>query len=234
MAKYVAGMPNIRKVATIYDYSNVSGEINRAFNKMLDILNNRDSAHTNIEHRSFAIPIEFDDFLKEKVDEIVDELKEDGYQAIYLPLTDEVSAGFVMSQLGELREKPRVFGTPDWEYFDAIDNELKNSYDLCFTTVYYDRNDSIGFKEFERLFLDKYNTFPERSSVQGFDIMNYILHLLDHEDFFIDSEEFVRKAPRYRGIHQDFYYRGKQDNQEITIVRFRDGRIYKVNPKDKK
>jgi ABC-type branched-subunit amino acid transport system substrate-binding protein len=152
-----------------------------------------------------------------------------GYDAVYVPLSSEEAAGLIISQLKYYHSKADLVGGPDWEMFTVIDPELKSEYNLEYSTFYFEKNDSLALNELNQHCLQEYGYRPSKYTVQGFDIMCYILEAAKGMNGVTDPVEVLRNMPVYHGIHEDIYVGQGQDNQKINVVRFQNGRIDKVN-----
>jgi ABC-type branched-subunit amino acid transport system substrate-binding protein len=153
--------------------------------------------------------------------------------AIYVPLSNEESAGLIISKLNYDGIKTEVVGGPDWEVFTVIDQELKSSYKLKYSSFYYESNDSTGFDALNYLCLQEYAYRPSNYTVQGFDIMSWLLTVTKTVGPTQSLVEAIHKAPPFHGISQDFYFGDRQDNQKINILLYNNGRLDKVNRNQK-
>lgn len=156
-------------------------------------------------------------------------IKTNGTQGVYVPISNEESAGMIISYLNYHSAKPVLAGGPDWEAFNVIDGELKSSFQLKYSTLYHDKNDSTAFERFSSLYYDRFSTEPTVNAVMGYDIMAWLLEVGKTIGPQNDPVTAIHKAPAYHGIHQDFYFGDAQDNQRLNIVQFNRGRIDKVN-----
>ena len=55
----------------------------------------------------------------------------------YIPLPSEEMCGLILSELNYRRMKHAILGSPNWQYFEAIDRGLMERYGLTFTTTYF-------------------------------------------------------------------------------------------------
>jgi ABC-type branched-subunit amino acid transport system substrate-binding protein len=156
-------------------------------------------------------------------------MKDGGYDAIYAPLANEESAGLLMAKLNYDNMKVEVAGGPDWETFSVIDQELKASYKLKYSSFYYENNDSVAYEGLYRHCLQTYSYRPSMNTVQGYDIMMWLLTVSKSMNGTNDLADVIRKATSYHGIHQDFYFGDQQDNQKINILQYNNGRLDKIN-----
>ncbi len=221
MALHAYYKENKRNFLIFNDHSYVSERFSNAFKEALDSLDG-----VKIEVREVAK--KYDDNRK-NIPSFVKSLKYKNFDVIYIPLSSEESAGLIISQLNYHRIDIPVMGGPDWEVFTVIDPELKTKYDLKYSTFYYDQNNPLMFDRMTNICLKNYYCKPSNYTIQGFDIMAYLLELSKTMNEMVNSGELVRQAPVYHGIHQDFYYGGTQNNQLVNIVQFQDGKKAKIN-----
>lgn len=221
MAKYAYHQEGLRRFVVFNDQTPVSAEFSKAFKAALDSMPGatvtvKEISRTYEENRK-------------TVPKYVKTLKTAGYDAAYIPLSSEEAAGLIISQLNYHKVDLPVLGGPDWEIFSVIDPELKSAYNLRYSSFYHEKNDSLTFDKLSETCLRNYGSVPSQYTVQGYDIMAYVLHASTFLNPFNDAGEVVRNLPSFRGIHQDFCYEGRQSNQKINVIQFQDGRTRKVN-----
>lgn len=221
MARYAYERTGMRKFVVFNDGTPVADEFTKAFKTTLDSL-----PGTMVTVKEISRTYEEN---RKSVPTYVKTLKNAGYDAVYIPLSSEESAGLIISQLNFHKVKIPVLGGPDWEVFSVIDPELKSSYELRYSSFYHEKNDSVMHDSLSSVCLQAYGKQPSQYTVQGYDLMAYVLHLSNFLNPFNDAAEVVRTLPPYRGIHQDMFYGGQQSNQKINVIQFQDGRTKKVN-----
>ncbi len=221
MGQQMYDLQGKRRFLVFNDRTFVSDKFTNAFKSAVDSLNGASVTIKEIDR-------EYEKNRK-SIPSYIRGLKNSGYDAIYIPLSSEEAAGLIISQLNYHRVEIPVIGGPDWELFNVIDPELKSQYDLQYSSFYYDQNDSLRYDSLYISCLRDYGYQPSKYTVQGYDIMAYLLHSFSQPNPYGDLGEMIRKSPTYRGIHQDFNFNDTQVNQEINIIRFQDGRITKVN-----
>jgi len=150
-------------------------------------------------------------------------------EAVYVPISNEESAGMILSYLNYHRAKPTVAGGPDWEMFNVIDSELKTGFDLKYTTLYWEGNDSLSGAKLVEKCMDRFAYEPTQNTVIGYDIMSWLLQAFKQSPNQTDPLKVVQEAAVFRGIHQDFFFGNAQDNQAVNIVRYAKGKLEKVN-----
>lgn len=221
MAAHAYHQENKRKFLVFNDHSFVSERFATAFKKVID-----STEEGSVTMRDVAM-VYADN--RKSIPSFVKSLKYQDYDAIYIPLPSEESAGLIISQLNYHRVEIPVMGGPDWEIFNVIDPELKTKYELQYSTFFYEKNDSVMYDSLTASCLMDYAYKPSKNTLLGFDIMAYTLELAKTMNGMTDPGDLVRNAPVFHGIHQDFYYGGEQNNQMVNIIKFEDGRTKKVN-----
>lgn len=171
--------------------------------------------------------------LQPKLSSEVRAMKGMGYDAVYAPFSNEESAGLLIAKLNYESIKTEVAGGPDWEVFTVIDQELKSAYKLKYSSFYFEGNDSTGFDNLYARCLKENAYRPSSSTIQGFDLMAWLLTVSKGIDGNNSLTDLIHKAAPYHGIHQDFYFGNEQDNQKINILQYNNGRLDKVNRNQK-
>ena len=221
LALHMYHAQNMRRFVVFNDQTTVSNWFAKAFISAVDSL-----PGVTIVEKTIAQEYEYN---RKTIPQYVRSLKGSGYDAIYVPLSSEEAAGLIISQLNYHKVEIPVLGGPDWEIFNVIDPELKTRYDLQYSAFYYDQNDSIIYDSLYTTCLRDYSYQPSKYTVQGYDIMAYVLNLTSSELGAGDLGIAARQAPVFHGIHQDFEFGEGQINKKINIIKFQDGRITKVN-----
>ncbi|HHG84455.1 MAG TPA: hypothetical protein ENJ82_06885, partial [Bacteroidetes bacterium] len=205
MARYLLEMRGKRNILVFNDQSYFSSRFAKAFIAEVDSF----PGATVVEK---IVPRKYKP-LRDQLVRYLKTLKYQNYDAIYIPLSSEEAAGLIISQLNYYKIKTQVIGGPDWEMFSVIDPEIKSAYNLEYSTFYCEKNDSVGFDELYQHCLREYGYRPSQYTVQGYDIMAWVLNTSKEMNAFTDPVDVIRNAPNYHGIHQDFYFGDAQDNQ---------------------
>jgi ABC-type branched-subunit amino acid transport system substrate-binding protein len=222
MARYLASQKGKRSMLVFNDNSYFSSRFAKSFIETLK------EEFPTVSVTEKIVPNQYK-ALRDNLKSYMRGVASAGYDAVYIPLSSEEAAGLIISQLKFYRAEVDVVGGPDWEMFTVIDPELKSNYNLEYSTFYFEKNDSSALNALNQQCLEEYGYRPSKYTVQGYDIMGYILEAARNMNAFTDPVEVLRQMPVYRGIHEDIYLGDGQDNQKINVVRFRNGRIDKVN-----
>ncbi|HEX2899552.1 MAG TPA: ABC transporter substrate-binding protein [Bacteroidia bacterium] len=225
IARYMVDVEGKRKFLVFNDHSYYAERFAAGFKQAIA----DDPGVTVVEK---VVPAKYAE-LQPRLSSEVRAMKGMGYDAVYAPFSNEESAGLLIAKLNYEGIKTEVAGGPDWEVFTVIDQELKSSYKLKYSSFYFEGNDSTGFDVLYELCLKENAYRPSNHTVQGFDLMAWLLTVSKGIDGKNSLPDLIHKAPPYHGIHQDFYFGNEQDNQKINILQYNNGRLDKVNRNQK-
>jgi ABC-type branched-subunit amino acid transport system substrate-binding protein len=216
MAVHVVTKLGLDRILVLNDYSYNTSEYVKAFVEKAKEL----GAHPE---ETRILP-KFDATIKY----IPNRIRTGGYEGIYVPIESEENMGLLLSQLMVNRVKVPVFTSNEIEKMAAVDADSKTEAQITYSTHYCECNDSAGLAVFRQEFVDAWNLSPQDYTVQGYDIMRYLLSLFEtgSKTSFPDQ---LRNAEKLHRLHIDFQMDQKQTNQRVNIVRFIDGRLIKVN-----
>lgn len=225
MATYARDSLRLRRVALWTDGRAGTERLAEAFAATFDTLGG--------EILRLAVDSVYDDSTRYQIYSLVRSLRFQDVDGVYIPILDNQEvAGLILSQMRVMDLDVAVMGGPHWWHrYDNIDRDLKNSYQLLFSTGYMmDRNDPER-ANFEQQYLRTYHLPPSNYAVQGYDIAMYLLHVLDSYDYREgwSLASYLRMHPVFRGIHINFDFGEGQINRFVNIGAYRDGDIIKVN-----
>lgn len=225
IARYMVDVEGKRKFLVFNDHSYYAERFATGFKSALA----NDAGVTVVEK---IVPAKYAE-LQPRLSSEVKAMKGMGYDAVYAPFSNEESAGLLIAKLNYESIKTEVAGGPDWEVFSVIDQELKSSYKLRYSSFYFEGNDSTAFDNLYARCLKENAYRPTTSTIQGFDLMAWLLTVSNGIDGNNSLTDLIHKAAPYHGIHQDFYFGSAQDNQKINILQYNNGRLDKVNRNQK-
>lgn len=154
--------------------------------------------------------------------------KPDGH---YIPLPSEEMCGLILSELNFRRMKHTILGSPNWQYFEAIDRGLMERYKLVFSTSYFINEDDPIYKAFAKRFKADFKRRPSADHIQGYDFGQYVLSILDNYDFRqgVTLDQYIRNYGQHNGFHINFKFNGRFDNQLVHICKFNSAGFEKLN-----
>ena len=222
MAEYARYKLRLNRIAVWTDGRRVSDQLVRTFSAAFDTLGGEvilvpiDSQFTNA---------------KKQILDNVRNLKDQGIDGFYIPISNEESCGLIISEMQFLGITARILGTPSWGDYKAIDKELLARYQVVYTTSYSSKSDSLQYQSFFNEYIRLYQAPPSEYAVQGYDLGMYLLQLLDRYDYGsgIPLADYIRQYGIHRGIHQDVYFSKKYDNQLLHIMQYTPTGKVKVN-----
>jgi ABC-type branched-subunit amino acid transport system substrate-binding protein len=140
----------------------------------------------------------------------------------YIPLPSEEMCGLILSELNYRRMKHTIMGSPNWQYFEAIDRGLMERYGLIFSTTYFVDEQAISYKALVDRFKQDFKHRPTADHIMGYDFGLYVLYVLDQYDYRsgVTLDQFLRNHQLQTGFHLGFHFNGSNDNQFVHICRF--------------
>lgn len=154
-----------------------------------------------------------------------------GIDGMYIPLSNEESAGLIISSLSVQVDKQsiKVMGTPSWQNFNLIPRQLKERFEVIFTSPYAEESEPLAYSAFVNKHYQKFGMPPSEVNVQGYGLGMYVLNLLDiYNPATFPLKDFIKNAELFKAAHSDFFFMRNQDNQELHLFEFRDGVVVRV------
>ena len=168
---------------------------------------------------------------KYEIPTIIDDLRFQQVDGMYIPINNEAIAGLILSQLAHIQWQPKVMGPSHWKKFNRIDRELKEKYKLLFTNTNHYNPAAADYQDFYQQYLKEYNYPPSDFCLLGYDLAMYLMKSVDSHDYSwgMPLSAYIRAQPEYEGIHLNYYFGGTQSNQFVNINEYHESGIRKVN-----
>ena len=168
---------------------------------------------------------------KEEIPRLVREMKSQEFDGVYIPINrDGESANLILSLMKQQAIEAVVLGSPGWRKFNPFDRQIKEEFQLHFSTASHYDSRQPDYQLFYENYLKKYFYPPSDRTLLGYDLGRYLTFLLDNYDSrSMRLSEYLRQAPLYSGIQTAYYYRNNQINQYVNIAQYKEGEIQKVN-----
>lgn len=169
---------------------------------------------------------------KKEIPDLVRSLRFQEVEGVYIPiLKNEESCGLILSELRAQNLEVKVMGGPHWwKRYSTIDESLKESFGLVFTSSYFTQNQDPYYQRFYQDYLQEFHLPPGEFSIQGYDLGKYLLHVLEnYRPSSMDLTNYLRNHPPYRGLHLNYDFRAGQSNAYLNIGGYFDGRVIKLN-----
>ncbi|MDP5172645.1 MAG: ABC transporter substrate-binding protein [Bacteroidia bacterium] len=182
-----------------------------------------------------VITLELDSVFSEKSTKrtmaLVRSLRQQRFDGIFIPIFgDQETVGLILSQLSVMDIDVPVLGSPhSWKRFTNIDRDLKERFQLTFSTSFmYDKADT-NYRNYMRQHLEQFHLPPSEFHTQGYDIGKWVLQVTNEYPFqYLSLADYFRQYPSYDGIHQTFDLKGTQGNQAVNLGKFVDGDVRKI------
>jgi ABC-type branched-subunit amino acid transport system substrate-binding protein len=150
------------------------------------------------------------------------------YDAIYLPFTNMESIGISLSQLKVYNITGDIIGSGDWH-----DASILNRYDDLIDSVVYAIDSYISPTDTRALYVkDNYRKFwkMEAPSLMwhGYDVLDYLIYSLNLSEQFPAPDAIttaLKQMPPYKAIHTNIYFGGRNINQRMSIMMYKNGMI---------
>ncbi|MEM6261487.1 MAG: hypothetical protein AAGI38_03190 [Bacteroidota bacterium] len=157
-------------------------------------------------------------------------LKDMAFDGVYIPISNEETAGQILSNMKWQNFVLPAMGTPAWAGFSIIDQELKEDFDLTFTSDAMPDKSGSSSTPFYQNYLAVYKVPPSDAVLKGYELGNYLLNLAEiHDPEKISFSQFLRLAESYKGNFFSFSFQQYQDNQNLYFFQFKDNTITQVN-----
>jgi len=157
---------------------------------------------------------------KAEIQQIVPTLK--SFDGTYIPVTNEESMSLILSMidvkgLGNLK----VMCSPDIETSELIDRDLKDRFQICYTSSYVPIESSDEFQHFLNLNVSEYGILPTENHIRGYDIGKYLISL--SEEFNPNAQtmlQLIHDKNVWHGLHENVDFGKGFDNLGLRILQF--------------
>ena len=226
MAQYAYEQLGLKKVAIWSNQKSVTEQLAKGFATRFDTLGG--------ETGFVYIDSIFDEEVAmTKIPQLVNRLKNDFYDGVYIPINrDEVSSNLILSIMKREGIEAIVMGSPRWRNYNFINRDLKEVYQLHFTTSSIYNEEDPTYKSFYVSYLKDYYYPPSVRNMQGFDIGNYAISLIDQYPFTQPFIDYIAGRPKFKGLQLSYDFSGRRINQYVNIAKFANGGIEWVNNLD--
>ena len=159
---------------------------------------------------------------------IISQIKTQSVDGVLIASDNESLVAFILKQFETKNVLVTVLGSSDWNRFQTIDNKLLVLYNATFACSYFTQNDPMAFSRFEENFRKAYPHRPSRYAALGYDIPRFFLKARYDNPDGAGWKQALPKTPPFKGLAQNYYYAGGQDNQAVQLLQFRESGLEKV------
>lgn len=225
MAEYAVNELNLQKVAIWTDLRSTTELMTEGFIRTMESYGR--------EVMRIEIDSTFEEGADDQIPGLVRSMASAGIDGVYLPIVDnQETSNLILSKMSYDGIEVAVMGSPHWwKRYNIIDRDLKESYNLLFTTTSMIRTQSPEYRSFYNEYLREYGFPPEDFAIQGYDLGMYLIKMLDIYDYSagVPLTTHLRTFPAFESIHLNYYFGGSQSNQMVNIGQFREGGVVNVN-----
>lgn len=223
MAQYAWDSLQVKKVAVWTNQSKNTELISQAFTETFQRLGGI----------VLKIPVDSDyEIAKKEIPGLVKSLKFQGTDGMYIPILNaEETSALILTQIRALELPVKVMGGPHWwKRYNTVDESLKQASGLVFTSSFFTQKEDPFYQDFYQDYLQEYNFPPGEYSVQGYDLGQYLIHVLDnYYPTEMSLDNYIRNHPPYRGLHINYDFREGQSNTFLNIGGYKGGKVVKLN-----
>lgn len=175
----------------------------------------------------------YDDYAYSTLINDLGELKQDtGKYYVYIASSDVVIGRTSLSALQNLLFEGIVFGSSKWLEVPQMSYTRMEISNVHFVNPLHYDEESEAAKKFTSNYVKKVKLLPSKYAFMGYETMSYFGSLLNNYGMAfpraIHQENNKVTGALFKGIH----YRGGNDNQQISILKFEDGVLQPVNRKE--
>ncbi|MEN3039376.1 MAG: ABC transporter substrate-binding protein [Candidatus Kryptonium sp.] len=166
-----------------------------------------------------------------KIDSLKVPISEVGSEDIglFAPILNPDFIGIISSQVYYHDLKVKILGNDVWNNFDELYLNRRYTDGIIFTSGQYVDYESFSFKNFARLFKEKFGVEPNEFSVYGYDATKMILKIAS-EGKLTPSEVYDRlKNCENFGVGRDVIFTGERVNRSVSILVFKDNLVRRLS-----
>jgi ABC-type branched-subunit amino acid transport system substrate-binding protein/outer membrane protein assembly factor BamD (BamD/ComL family) len=157
---------------------------------------------------------------KNEIQQIVPTLK--SFDATYIPITNEESMSLILSMIDVKGQgNLKVMCSPDIENSEVIDRDLKDRFQIYYTSSYVPDGSSDDFQHFLNLQIGEYGILPTENHIRGYDIGKYLISA--SEDFNPSTQtmlQLLHDKRVWHGLHENVDFGKGFDNLGLRILQF--------------
>ncbi|UZR94302.1 ABC transporter substrate-binding protein [Chondrinema litorale] len=163
-----------------------------------------------------------------KLQKALEPLATDTMPHVYVSSSNPVVASNVISALQNLMARSAVFASSEWLNYDQFSYEQLERMKVHFMYPRYLNEKSYDYRKFRSNYVKKMNLVPSQYASMGYECMYYFGKQLQKYGsglFAKIHEGFPETGKLYPG----FDYTKGNDNSYVPILKFKDGKLIKLN-----
>lgn len=169
--------------------------------------------------------------LTAKVDSYKIPIKEISQENIglFAPILNPDFIGIISSQVYYHDLNVKILGNDVWNSYTELYMNRRYTNGVIFTSGQYVDFENLDFKNFARLYKERFGSEPDEFSIYGYDAVRLILKMIENGK--LTADEVYRELVNYKGegIGRDIIFDGSRVNSSISILIFEDNIIKRIS-----
>lgn len=152
----------------------------------------------------------------------------DGKIGLFAPILNPDYIGIISSQVYYHDLKVKILGNDVWNNYTELYMNRQYTGGVIFTGGQYVDFESLTFKNFAKIFREKFGFDPDEFAVYGYDSANLILKII--EDGKLTGEEIYKALKNFEssGVGRDVIFNENRVNGAVSILIFKDNLIRRI------
>ncbi len=148
---------------------------------------------------------------------------------LFAPILNPDYIGIISSQVYYHDLKVKLLGNDVWNNYAELYMNRRYTDGVIFTGGQYVDFESSTFKNFAKLFKEKFGTEPDEFAVYGYDSANLILKIIEEGKLTGDEIYKALKNFEIGGVGRDVVFNESRVNRNVSILVFRDNLIRRIS-----
>lgn len=213
-ADFVLNRTRMRKIMLVNDGSALSQQMAKAFREAL-----KDSPVDILEQRCANIY---------GVEQLHKTMRQQRCDGLFMPVFKETVVNFMFTLMYQDSLPVQLIGLQEWQHLTGVEQRYLYHFELLFPSNFHQFKDTAAYRAFERAYIERYRSRPSREVLVGYDVIQAFLHAYGRFREPIQASTALQKAPRFKGLQNDFYFNGEHTNQALQMLRFTKKRLVKA------
>lgn len=148
---------------------------------------------------------------------------------LFAPILRPEFIGIISSQVYYHDLEVKVLGNDIWNNFEELYMNRRYTDGVVFTSGQYIDKENLFYRNFVRLFTEKFNFEPDEFAVYGYDTGRLILSIINAGK--LTAEEIYETLKSYEivGVGRSVIFDSDRVNKSIPVLLFKDGMIKKLS-----
>jgi ABC-type branched-subunit amino acid transport system substrate-binding protein len=151
---------------------------------------------------------------------------------IFVPVSNQKIINDLLSAFEQAELFVPIYGNQDWFNSPQLATSTALSSLLLISSDYFIDYSDVDFEALNNRFHELNGYDINRNVLYGFDVANLVMQSLEVQSV-IPLDGGMMKSLVFKGLHNDFSFKGGKINSSVNLIRFEDGiykRVMKYNP----